>query len=351
MKNNKIIFWVLGIIVLVIAGYAIFTDTEVGTEEVKGPRKGLRAEGKIVTTTVLENEIFANGSLMSNEEVEIRSEINGKIVQILFEEGKRVKKNDLLLKINDAELQATLKKNKSKEVLARDKENRYRQLLEKSLTSQQEYDVVMSELNSVQADVEFTQAQISKTEIRAPFDGVIGLRAVSTGSYISPQSKIATLQSINPIKVDFSIPQKYFGKVSVGQKVTVQISSGDKKYEGRIYAIEPKIDQTTRTVQVRAIIPNESGTLYPGAYVEIYLLIERISDAIMVPTELLIPDIEGEKIYISKNGRAFPQKVNTGVRTEQNIQITEGLKPGDTLITSGIIQIRPNMPVKLKVTK
>ena len=195
--------------------------------------------------------------MVSNEEVDLRSEISGKITQILFEEGKRVKKGELLIKINDSELQATLKKNNARLTLAKDREFRYKQLLEKNLTSQQEYDTQLSELNSVLADVEFNEAQIEKTEIIAPFDGVIGLRSVSVGSYISPQTKIATLQSINPMKVDFSVPQKYFGLIKEGKTIYVKITSTGKIYTGKIYAVEPKIDQNTRTVQARAIIPNE----------------------------------------------------------------------------------------------
>lgn len=301
----------------------------------------------IVKPKPLQNIIFSNGTLISNEEVLIQSEISGKITQIQFEEGRRVKKNDLLIKINDAELQATLKKNQSRETLARDKEFRYKQLLEKGLTSQQEYDVALSELNSVFADVELTQAQIDKTEIRAPFNGVVGLRSVSLGSYISPQTKIATLQSINPMKVDFSVPQKYFSLIKAGKSIFVKQSSTDKLFNGKIYAVEPKIDQNTRTVQARALVPNDRGELTPGAYIEIDIVLEELNNAVMVPTNVIVPDIEGKKIFIYKNGKAVPVPVETGIRTEDEIQIVSGLNIGDTLIVSGIIQLRPNAPVKL----
>jgi len=301
----------------------------------------------IVKPKPLQNIIFSNGTLISNEEVLIQSEISGKITQIQFEEGRRVKKNDLLIKINDAELQATLKKNQSRETLARDKEFRYKQLLEKGLTSQQEYDVALSELNSVFADVELTQAQIDKTEIRAPFNGVVGLRSVSLGSYISPQTKIATLQSINPMKVDFSVPQKYFSLIKAGKSIFVKQSSTDKLFNGKIYAVEPKIDQNTRTVQARALVPNDRGELTPGAYIEIDIVLEELNNAVMVPTDVIVPDIEGKKIFIYKNGKAVPVPVETGIRTEDEIQIVSGLNIGDTLIVSGIIQLRPNAPVKL----
>lgn len=350
MKNSKnISLWFIVIVVLIIillkVDFNSLVDNE--TELSNTEAKSVILDAIIVKPKPLQNIIFSNGTLMSNEEVEIRSEISGKITQIQFEEGRRVKNNDLLIKINDAELQATLKKNQSRETLARDKEYRYKQLLEKSLSSQQEYDVVLSELNSVLADVEFTQAQIAKTEIRAPFDGVIGLRSVSVGSYISPDTKIATLQSINPIKVNFSVPQKYFSLIKEGKSILVKLSSTNRLYNGKIYAVEPKIDQNTRTVQARAYVPNEKGQLTPGAYVEIDIVLEELNNAIMVPTDVIVPDIEGEKIYLYKNGSAVLFPVNTGIRTEDEIQIISGLYVGDTLIVSGIIQLRPNTAVKL----
>lgn len=347
---KKISIWAAIIILLIILILPKIIINKNNDLPSQSPRmQALNVNGIIIKPKYLQNKIFSNGTLMSNEEVEIRSEITGKITQILFEEGKRVKKGDLLVKINDAELQATLKKNKSRETLARDKEYRYKQLLEKNLTSQQEYDVALGELNSVLADIEFTQAQIEKTEIRAPFDGIIGLRSVSVGSYISPQTKIATLQNINPMKVDFSVPQKYFGLIREGKTIYVRSSSTGKVYTGKIYAVEPKIDQNTRTVQARAVIPNERGELTPGAYVEIDIVLEEFNNAILVPSETIVPDFEGEKVFVYRNGKAVPQYVTTGIRTEKEVQILSGLKAGDTLITSGIIQLKPNLKVKLNL--
>lgn len=350
MDKKKIIVWISVLtVIIVLALPKIIINKRSSDPKFSAKRfQELTVNGLIIKPKYLQNKIFSNGTLISNEEVEIRPEITGKITQILFEEGKYVKKGELLVKINDAELQATLKKNKSRETLARDKEYRYRQLLDKNLTSQQEYDVALGELNSVLADIEFTQAQIEKTEIRAPFDGIIGLRSVSVGSYISPQTKIATLQSINPMKVDFAVPQKYYGLIKVGKTIYVKVSSTGKIYTGKIYAVEPKIDQNTRTVQARALIPNERGELTPGAYVEIEIVLEEYNDAILVPSETIVPDFEGEKVFVYRNGKAVPQLVTTGIRTEKEVQILNGLKSGDTLITSGIIQLKPNARVKLE---
>jgi len=350
MKNKKrIIIWtalVLIIAVIVLPKIDFTSGEDKPTQQNAGMRQ-IAVNGEIIKTKPLQNKIFSNGTLISNEEVELRSEISGKITQILFQEGRSVKKGDLLIKINDAELQANLRKNKSRETLARDKEFRFKQLLEKNLTSQQEYDVALSELNSVIADVEFTEAQIEKTEIRAPFDGIVGLRSVSVGSFISPQSRIASLQSINPMKVDFAVPQKYFGLIKEGKNIFVKLASTGKVYSGKIYAVEPKIDENTRTVQVRAYIPNDRNELTPGSYVEIDIVLEDINNAILVPTDIIVPDIEGDNVFIYRNGKAELQRVITGIRTEKEIQITSGLNVGDTLIVSGIIQLRPDMPVRL----
>jgi len=353
MKNKRrIIIWPVIIVILVILIIPKLNlnnsvkDLEVDKQS-SDKRIGVKAV--LIRGKSLQNKIFASGTLISNEEVELRSEISGKITNIFFTEGKHVKKDEVLLKINDSELQATLKKNKSKVVLAQDKEFRAKQLLEKNLISQQEYEIILGDLVSVLADVEINEAQLEKTEIRAPFDGIVGLRSVSVGSYISPQTRIATLQSINPIKIDFFVPQKYFGLLKEKQQILVKLSATGQVYKGKVYAVEPKIDQNTRTVQVRALIPNISGELTPGAYVEIEIVLEEIKNAIMVPSEAVIPDIQGEKVFLYKSGKAVQQIVTPNIRTENEIQIIKGLNVNDTLITSGIIQLRPNTPVKINI--
>ena len=233
----------------------------------------------------------------------------------------------MLVKINDAELQANLKKNLIREELAADKEYRAKQLIERNLTSQQEYDVALNELNSAKADIEYTNAQIAKTEIRAPFDGIVGLRSVSVGTYISPQTKVASLQSINPIKIDFAVPQKYYNYIKSGRKIEFRLPSTSKVFNGRVYAVEPKIDQTTRTLLVRAVAPNNEGLLSPGAYVEIEIILEDIENALLVPTNAIVPDIQGEKVFLYKAGLAVPHHVQTGTRTEEVIQILSVLLP------------------------
>jgi len=356
MKMNKKRILILVIIIIVfllllLPKINITKKNENSENEIGKKIVSLTADLKIIKPESLQSKIFTNGTLIGNEEVLLRSESSGKVTSIFFEEGKKVNKGDLLLKINDEELQATLKKNILKVEFAKDKEFRARQLLEKQLTSQQEYDIVLNELNSLKADIEFTNAQISKTEIRAPFDGIIGLRSVSIGSYITPQIQVASIQSINPIKIDFAVPQKYYSEIKEGKIIEFSIPSFKKIFTGKIYAIEPKIDQTTRTILVRAIAQNNSGFLLPGAYVEINIILENMANAMLIPTDALVPDIEGEKVFMYKNGKAVPRNVSTGIRTEENIQIINGLEMGDTVIVSGIIQLKPNMGIKIKSVK
>lgn len=351
MKNSKKIITIISVVIIliVIALPKIDFSSSEAKDEAESNSKSLmlNVDGKILNPESLQNRIFTNGTLIGNEEVLLRSETSGKVTEILFVEGKKVNKGDLLVKINDAELQATLKKNFIKEELAKDKEFRAKQLLEKKLTSQQEYDVALNELNSVRADIEYTKALIAKTEIHAPFDGIIGLRSVSIGSYITPQTQVATLQSINPVKIDFAIPQKYYNEVKEGKEIEFKLPNTNKLFNGKIYAVEPKIDQTTRTLQVRAIASNNQALLSPGAYVEIDIVLSNINNAFMVPTDAIVPDIQGEKVFLYKNGKAVPQIVKTGIRTEASIQLISGVEKGDTVIVSGIIQLRPNTNVKL----
>lgn len=350
MKSKKNLTVIISVIVIIILLLIPKINFEGGGDDPSKKESNpisVKVTGKVITPSPLKNKIFTNGTIIGNEEVELHSETSGKVTVILFEEGKRVKKDELLLKTNDAELQAIQKKNKLREELAKEKENRMRLMLEKNLSSQLEYDILLNELNTIRADIEYTQAQINKTEIHAPFDGVIGLRSVSVGSYISPSTKVATLQSLNPVKINFAVPQKYFGEIKNGKQILLGLPNTDKIYTGKIYAVEPKIDQNTRSVQARAIVNNDSNELSPGAYVEVNIILNEIDNALLIPSETIVPDIKGEKVFLYKNGIAVPQIVTTGIRTEKDVQIITGLKEGDTLITSGIIQLRPNTPVKL----
>ncbi|KER10870.1 MAG: hypothetical protein HY22_01410 [[Candidatus Thermochlorobacteriaceae] bacterium GBChlB] len=305
----------------------------------------LPVKGYVLNPRKLDNKVIASGTITANEEVELRSEASGRITRILFSEGSTVKQGNLLVKINDNELQAQLQRTEYRRKLAEVREERQRKLLEQKAVSQEEYDNALNELNTLRAEIEITRAQIEKTEVRAPFDGQIGLRYVSVGAFITPTTKIATIESIRPVKIDFSVPEKYAGVVRKGDKVLFRVQSEEKKREGVVYAIEPKVDPATRTLPVRAIYPNTEGTVFPGAFAEVELQLQEIDRAFMIPTEALVPELKGQSVFVARNGKAASKKVEVGIRTDKDVQITSGLNEGDTVITTGILQLRPGMSV------
>ncbi len=305
----------------------------------------LSVDVHVIEPRVYENKIFTTGTLMANEEVELRSEISGKIVELRLEEGKSVEAGEVLIKTNDSELQAQLKQAEYRLSLAELRERRQKQLLEKGGISQEQYDATLNELNVLKAEADLIQAQIEKTEIQAPFDGVVGLRYVSNGSYISPTTQIAMLQSINPIKLEFSVPERYAGIVETGDRLIFNVQGREQGFEASIYAIEPRINSQTRTLRMRALADNADGKLLPGGFANIELILEEIENALMIPTISVVPELQGQKVYMLENGLVQERRVKTGIRTESNIQILEGLSPGDTVLTTGLLQVRSGMPV------
>lgn len=307
----------------------------------------LKVDAVEIRPTSIQDKIFSTGSILANEEVELRSEVSGKITDIYLEEGKPVSKNQLLIKINDSELKAQLQRAQFRLDLAKERERRQQQLLLKGGISQEDYDATLNEVNVLKSEVQLIQAQIDKTEIRAPFDGRVGLKYVSDGSYISPTTRIASLQNINPVKLDFSVPERYVNRVRVGDKITFTVQGTDKSFDGEIYAIEPKIDSQTRTLQLRARSNNDQGLLVPGAFADLELILETVEDALMVPSIALVPELQGQKVYLYKNGSVVEQRVKTGIRTADRVQIIEGVQEGDTVLTTGLLQVRDGMQVEL----
>lgn len=285
------------------------------------------------------------GTILPNEQVEVRSEISGKIEGIFFKEGSRVKKGDTLIKINDAELQAQLLRAQNRLAIAERQEKRQARLFEEKLISQEDYDTSLNELNIAKADVQLITAQLAKTAIRAPFDGMIGLRYVSEGSYISPTTPITTLQDNSVVKVDFKIPEKYASAIKAGHKINYTVHGSSQTHSGTIFARDSKIDASTRTLNVLAMSPNPHGALIPGSFANIEVVMEE-REALMIPSEALIPELKGHRVFLFKAGKAVSQSVQIGTRTDQLVEIMQGVQAGDTLITTAILQLRPGMTVR-----
>lgn len=299
----------------------------------------------VINPQLLQEVINTSGSLISDEEVDLKFENSGKIIRISFKEGTRVKKGELLAKLNDLDLQAELGSLKILHKLAAEKEARERTLLEREAVSQESYDQVKTSLQSVESEIEIIKVRIAETEIHAPFDGIIGLRFVSEGAFVTPEITIAKLIKNNPLKIDFAIPERYSGMVKAGSDVKFSLENSDKKYNADVYAIEPKIDPRTRTIAVRAIYENRNEELQPGRFVKVELIIREIDNALKIPTEAVIPELGGEKVFIVRGDKVQSVKVKTGLRTEGNIEVVDGLNPGDTIVTNGVMQLRNDMPV------
>jgi membrane fusion protein (multidrug efflux system) len=310
-----------------------------------GGGQALPVEIQIVQPRLLENKIFTTGTLLANEEVDLRSEISGRVTVVNFAEGREVRKGDLLLKINDRELKALYSQKELEEKLAAQEERRSRQLFEIKGISQEDYDRVLNNLQLIGAEKEEIGAQLAKTEITAPFDGMVGLRYVSEGGYVSPNMLAATIQDVDPIKVEFSVPEKYALLIKTGLPIIAQIGEARADYEGTVYAIESKIDPGTRTIRVRARIPNADRKLMPGAFARVAITLEQIANAVVIPTRAIIPELGGEKVFVCRDGKATSTKVRTGIRTDRDIQIVSGLQPGDTLILTGLLQLTEGRPI------
>jgi membrane fusion protein, multidrug efflux system len=309
----------------------------------------MSVSGVIVKARPLTNLVLSSGTVLAAEAVDLAPEASGRIDRISFKEGGRVTQDQLLVKINDDDLQAQLKKTELQIKLASDQEQRQRQLLETNNTSREQYDISLNQLTTLRADRDNLLAAIRKREIRAPFDGIIGLRYVSEGSYVTPSTRIASVQKVDQLKIDFAIPEKYAGQVRVGNEVQFSSEETDQQFTGRIYAIEPKIEPQTRTLQLRAICENRSGAILPGAYVHIKLQLNETNNALVVPTQAVIPILKGQTVLVKRNGIVVSINVRTGIRTSTDVQVTAGLAEGDTVITTGILQLRPGMPVSVTI--
>ncbi|MBK6903819.1 MAG: efflux RND transporter periplasmic adaptor subunit [Saprospirales bacterium] len=312
-----------------------------------GQAPPLTVEGFIVKTGELADNIEVSGSTIPEEEVQITSEIAGKVAAILFKEGKRVEKGAVLLRINDEEWKAQREKLVVQKRLSEKIAGRLKGLYEKEGVSLQEYEVAAAQVDQYDAEIKLLDVQLGRTVIRAPFGGVMGLRQISEGSYVSPGTPIVSLVKIDPIHVQFSIPEKYSADLQTGGKVSFQLAGFAGDFPATIVARDPRVDPGTRTITFEAAAPNPSGRVSPGAFTLVKVQLRKFENALLVPTEAVIPELGGKKIFVYRNGKAEPVPVETGIRKDRAIQVIEGLQTGDTILTSGILQLRPGMAVSI----
>jgi membrane fusion protein (multidrug efflux system) len=298
-----------------------------------------------VTPRLLKEKVTATGVVLADEAIELTAETSGRITSLNINEGARVAKGDLLVKINDAELQAERARARNQAELARVQADRQKQLLGSQGASQESYDVALNELRVREAEVKLIEARIQNTEIRAPFDGTVGLRQVSIGGYLTPNTRIATLQSTETLKIDFAIPERYMDRLEIGGTIAVTVAGLADAFNGSIYAIEPRIDEATRTLRLRARANNPGGRVIPGAFATVEIALREIPDAIVIPAGAIIPGLNEKNVFVLEDGKARPRKVETGLRLTSEILVLSGIKAGDIVITSGQLQLRPGMAV------
>ncbi|MGO4773514.1 efflux RND transporter periplasmic adaptor subunit [Flavobacterium sp. W22_SRS_FK3] len=351
MKVKNLIY---ALIIIVLGGfitYRVMSNKSKNEESKKfgDKNKPTTVSGIVVQTSTFDNNLSLSGSIEANEQVEIHSEVSGIVEGIYFTEGSYVNKGQVLFKVNDIELRAQLKQAQTKEGLAGENERRAKLLLQKEAISQEEFDVANADFASMKAQTQLIKAQIAKTSVKAPFSGKIGLRSISPGTYITPTILVAKLVNTGKLKITFSIPEKYASQVKSGSVIDFSVSGSNKIYKAKIYAIEPEIEVATRTLQIRAIADNIDGKLFPGTFADVKLPLDIIKDAIVVPSEAIIPVQDGKKVYIANMGKAKEVMVDAATRTDASILILSGLKAGDTLITSGVMSLKNEAPIKVKV--
>lgn len=302
----------------------------------------------VVSPDSINNDVFAAGKTGALNQVDILPEVSGKVTNIYFKEGEAVSKGTLLVKLNDADLQAQLLKVKTQLSLSEQKLARLKKLMAVNGISQEELDMQENELNGLKADQAYIQAQIAKTNLTAPFNGVVGLKNISEGAFVNASTPIASLVQVKPIYVEFSVPEKYSSVFRKGLNVKFSSESGDRKkmHSANIYAIEPRVDELTKTIRARAMY-NGDDVFYPGSFVKVYANLGDIKNALMVPTQAVVPTLKGQKVFVSKNGVATEVMVTIGVRTDEKIQILDGLNPGDTVVTTGLLAVKKDTKLKL----
>lgn len=316
------------------------------------PKPATRVEGYLVTPRSIVEDIEMPGSLAPFEETEIHAEVAGRVTGIYFKEGANVGQGATLVKLYDGDLQAQLNKLQIQSKVAQQTLVRYEALLKIGGVSQQEYDLNKLALNNISADMNIIRTAISKTVIRAPFAGSLGLRNISVGAYVSPQTIITTLRKLTRLKLEFTVPEKYGIKMQPGNTVSFTVDNNTETYSAKIIATENNIAEDTRSLRVRAVVDKTSPQLIAGAFVKVQITLDKNDTALMIPSQAVIPRARNKEVIVYKNGTASMATVVTGVRDSSMVEITSGLKSGDTIIITGLLTVKPGSKVSLsKVNK
>jgi membrane fusion protein, multidrug efflux system len=314
-----------------------------------GPRQQgpLGVDGFIVEQKSISDRVEVPGTLLPAEETQIRTEVSGRVVQLNVQEGKLVQKGSLLVKLFDEDLQAQLRKLEVQLEIANKTEERQRDLLEISGISQQDYDLSALQVDNLKADMQAVKIAISKTEIRAPYTGRVGLRNISLGTFLSPTEVVTTIRQVENLKLEFSIPEKYARDVAPGSLVSFRVDGGAVNHAATVMATESGVDQATRTLRVRALVDARHRELVPGVFARVSLHLGNDTEALLVPSQAVIPQARGKQIILYRNDSVRFVEVETGMRDSAFVQILKGIKVGDTVVTTGLMAIRPQSKIRL----
>lgn len=304
-------------------------------------------EAFVIKPGTISDDIEVPGSLRPFEETDIRPEVGGRIVEMNIREGGLVSKGTVLVKLFDEDLKAQLRKLRVQLEIKKKTEERNRELLKINGISQQEYDLSTLEVENLRADIESTEIAISKTEIRAPYTGVVGLRNISLGSYISPSDIVTTIRQVDQLKLEFAVPEKYAKEIGKGYLVKFRVDGGEKDHVASVIATENNVDQNTRTLQVRAVVREKNPELVPGVFAKVNLQLGKNSEALLVPTEAVLPNIRNKQVVLLRGDSVHFAVVETGLRDSAYVEIIHGVAAGDTVITTGLMAIRPTSKVKI----
>ncbi|MEO7766893.1 MAG: efflux RND transporter periplasmic adaptor subunit [Ferruginibacter sp.] len=296
------------------------------------------------------NVIEANGTVIANEFVELRPEVNGRLIYLNLPEGKPIAKGTVVARVNDADLLAQISKSRVQLDLAQKTVDRLKQLLDVNGVNQADYDAALNQANSLKADIVYTQALVDKTVIRAPFSGVVGLRQVSPGAFVTSATVIATLQQTSEMKIDFTLPEAYGSAIKTGLIVEVEVDAvSNTRGRALIIATEPGANTGTRNLKVRAILRGVFAN--PGAFVKVYIDAGKTRSSIKVPANCIIPDDKNNQVILVKNGKANFVNVQTGIREASTVEVIKGINEGDSIVVTGVLFARPKGALKVRSVK
>jgi membrane fusion protein (multidrug efflux system) len=344
-KLFQVIFFLILSSVIISCGDKKKNDTPPGGAQMP---QVITADALIVATRPLSSDIEIPGTIMANETTEIHPEVSGRVVQLNVREGTFVGKGALLAKLYDGDLQAQLRKLEVQLKIAEQTEDRQGQLLKIQGISQQEYDLSLLQVSNLKADIDIVREAIRKTEIRAPFSGKLGLKNISEGAYVTSATIVTTISQVSQLKIQFNVPEKYGSQLKTGQSINFTVDGSDKTYTANIMAAEVKMDENTRSLAIRAVVKNPDAALIPGVFAKVKIVLGKNENAIMVPTIVVQPLGRKKLVYLYKGGKSIPADITTGIRDSSNVQVLTGLSVGDTVITTGLLFLRPGADVKLK---